>query len=94
MSDMPAYRHARLVLVAVFVCGLARPAFADGALGVYTAIEHLIEFVLVLFALGLVVLIAYVIRWWNRRATRRKAESVELPNARVMNQHSRSESKQ
>lgn len=91
---MLACRHTRLALVAVFVCGLARPAFADGAMGVYEGLGRLIEFGLWLLALGVVVLCVRVVRpSWRRQPDKptEKAESPELPEARAMNERSRSE---
>lgn len=94
---MLARRYAGLALVAGLVCGLARPAFADGALGVYDGIGQAVNLVLVLFALGIVALSARAIRGLRRRQAIARAETArapELPEARVLNQRSRSEPKQ
>ena len=97
VSGVLARRHARLALAAVFVCGLARPAFADGAVGDWDTAFRLVIFVLVLFGLGIVALIAGAIRAAMKpQADERteKAESSELPEARAMNERSRSGPKQ
>src|SRR5215468_9318370 len=103
---MLARRHARLALAAVFVCGLARPAFADGALGVWDNLSKLIIAVLVLFGLVIVVpIVVMITRSMRPRADERpekaesperpeKAESPELPEARVMSERSQSGPKQ
>jgi hypothetical protein len=94
---MLARRHVRLALAAVFVCGLARPAFADGALGGLQVFGRLVICVLVLFALGIIVLIGVAIHAARKpQAGERteKAESSELPEARAMNERSRSGPKQ
>lgn len=94
---MLAFRHARLALAAALVCGLTRPAFADGALGGLEAFGEFLEVVLVLFALGVVALIALAIHKWRKRQDyerRKTAASPGLPEARAMNERSRSGPKQ
>ena len=94
---MLAFRHGRLTLAAVLVCVLARPAFADGAMGGLEAFGEFMEIVLVLFGLGIVSLIALAIHKWRKRQANertKKACSPELPEARAMNERSRSEPKQ
>lgn len=76
---------------------VAPPAFADGALGGLEAFGNFVESVLVLLALGIVALIVRAILVSRmRKADQRMemAESPELPEARALNERSRSESKQ
>lgn len=94
---MFAFRHLRLTLAAVLVCGLARPAFADGAMGGLEALGQLIMVALVLLGLVVVALIARAIlaARKSRDAERTgKAASSELPEARAMNERSPSGPKQ
>jgi len=94
---MLARRQARFALAAVFVCGLARPAFADGALGGLEAFGRLVNLFLVLIAVGFVALIAIMAHAARKpRADERteNKESPELPEANAMNEHSRSGPKQ
>jgi uncharacterized iron-regulated membrane protein len=94
---MLTFRRARLALAAVFLCGFVRPAFADGALGGLEAFGEFLEVVLVLFALGIVALIALAIHKWRKRQAEPRTRNVgspELPEARAMNERSRSGPKQ
>jgi hypothetical protein len=92
---MIARRPARLALTAGVLCGLARPAFADGALGGLEAFGQLAiaVFVLALFVLLIVALIAIGIHSARKPPADERtetAESPELPEARVWNDRSRS----